>query len=185
MIERLFVVVALSNVQNAFDAAVINSHFRQVGFTAFRNHLNQTLRNFATLQLLCQRSFIFRLMMSRTVSTGVDSTSNLAFNGFCQSAAKLRTDSLCVCRVLSVGGGRHIFGADKITAVHVSRPRSCAEKREVCPLHNNESGLLAFWTEKMPFITLHVDMRVFFGFLTNVGDGNQTAFRIVVSVFVF
>ena len=76
-------------------------------------------------------------------------------------------------------------GADKITAVHVSRPRSCAEKREVCPLHNNEPGLLAFWTEKMPFITLHVDMRVFFGFLTNVGDGNQTAFRIVVSVFVF
>ena len=80
MIERLFVVVALSNVQNAFDAAVINSHFRQVGFTAFRNHLNQTLRNFATLQLLCQRSFIFRLMMSRTVSTGVDSTSNLESN---------------------------------------------------------------------------------------------------------
>ena len=184
MIERLFVVVALSNIQNAFDAAVINSHFRQVRFTALRKHLNQPLGDFATLQLLRQRSFIIRLMCS-SMSTGVVSTSNLAFDGFCQSAAELRTDSLCVRRVLSVGGGRHIFGADKITAVHVSRPRSCAEKREVCPLHNNEPGLLAFWTEKMPFITLHVDMRVFFGFLTNVGDGNQTAFRIVVSVFVF
>ena len=76
----------------------------QVGFTAFRNHLNQTLSNFATLQLLCQRSVIIWLM-SNTISTSTGSTSDLTLNYFCQSAAKLRTDSLCVRRVLSIGDG--------------------------------------------------------------------------------